>query len=140
MAEALFRQSFANLFGRLGPGIEVRSCGLTALVGQPADPAALSLMRERGIDIGAHRARQIDPAQVAWADLILVMERLQKDIIQAQMPSAGGKVFRLGHFSDTDIPDPYRQSIDRFAEVLQVIDENVASWVHETIQDEAASG
>jgi protein-tyrosine phosphatase len=140
MAEALFRRSYAHLFGTAGSGIEVRSCGLTAMVDQPADPAAIVLMRERGMDISAHRARQIDTELIAWADLVLVMERLHKDLIQAQMPSSKGKVFRLGHFSDIDIPDPYRQSIDRFAEVLQLIDENVASWVQETIQSEAASG
>ena len=44
------------------PQAQVRSAGLGALVGMPADAAAVRLMQERGIDISAHRATQISRA------------------------------------------------------------------------------
>jgi protein-tyrosine phosphatase len=140
MAEALLLQSFAQSAQGRAESNAVRSSGLTALTGEPADPAAVQLMQERGIDITGHRAKQIDTEQINWADLVLVMETVHRDIIQVQVPSSRGKVFRLGHFANADIPDPYRQSKERFAEVLQMIDENVSRWVHETIRSEAASG
>src|SRR5512136_1311836 len=69
MAEALLR-------ARLGhwPRFDVSSAGLSALVGRPADESTVALMRERGIDISAHRARQLTPRLVAGSDLVLVME------------------------------------------------------------------
>ena len=66
MAEAMLR-------ARLGrrPRFEVSSAGVGALVGHPADPFAMELMRERGLDIAAHRARQVTPELVAAHDLVL---------------------------------------------------------------------
>ena len=137
MLQKLFNNAAAN---RKAGKISVRSCGLTALTGQPADPAAVELMQERGIDITSHRATPIDIAKINWADLVLVMESWQKDEIQMRVPSSTGKVFRLGHFSDSDIPDPYRAPKDKFAEALRLIEQSVSLWVNETIRSEAASG
>ena len=51
MAEALLRDALT------GPeDIIVESAGLGALVGQAADKHAVELMKERSIDITAHRA------------------------------------------------------------------------------------
>ena len=51
MAEALLRDALT------GPEeITVKSAGLGALVGQAADKHAVELMKERGMDLIAHRA------------------------------------------------------------------------------------
>ena len=93
MAEALLR-------ARLGrrPRFTVSSAGVSALVGHPADPAALELMRERGIDIAGHRARQVTPDLVALHDLVLVMERGHEGAVLAIAPQARGKVHSIGKF------------------------------------------
>ena len=70
MAEALLRARLGNR-----TRFTVSSAGVSALVGDPADPAALELMRERGIDISGHQARQVTPELVVAHDLVLVMER-----------------------------------------------------------------
>ena len=51
MAKSLLR---AALGGQID--ITVKSAGLGALAGYPADQHAVELMKERGMDITAHRA------------------------------------------------------------------------------------
>jgi protein-tyrosine phosphatase len=86
-------------------------------------------MRERGIDISAHRARQLTPELIHGADLILVMETGHKKAIEAEDATARGKVFRLGEWRDTEIEDPYQQSKAVFAKALASIDGCIDDWV-----------
>ncbi len=109
--------------------ITVESAGLGALVGHPASDFAVELMRERGVDITSHRARQLHPDMVSAADLILVMELGHKKVIDEVEPAARGKVHRLGEWQDREISDPYRQPKEVFAEVLKDIEDGVADWV-----------
>ncbi len=123
MAEALLSDAL-----RGQADITVESAGLGALVGYPASDFAVELMRERGIDISSHLARQLGPDMVSAADLILVMELGHKKAIDEMDPAARGKVHRLGEWQDMEISDPYRQSKAVFAEVLQNIEDGVADW------------
>lgn len=124
MAEALLKNAL-----RGEEKITVESAGLGALVGYPADDCALELMHERGLDISAHRARQIHPDMVRQADLVLVMEAGHKKAIDEADATARGKVYRLGEWQNRDIDDPYKQSKSAFVEALDDIQEGVASWV-----------
>lgn len=123
MAEALLARRVA---GR--PEMAVESAGIDALSGHPADETAQTLLREQGIDIAAHRARQLTSALLRQADLVLVMENEHKKLIESLDPSARGKIYRLGEWSDTDIPDPYRQPRAAFEEALRLIQQGVADW------------
>ncbi|HET8724076.1 MAG TPA: low molecular weight protein-tyrosine-phosphatase [Anaeromyxobacteraceae bacterium] len=123
MAEAMLR-------ARLGrrPRFEVSSAGVGALVGYPADPFAVELMRERGLDIAAHRARQVTPELVAAHDLVLVMEKGHEGAVLSIAPAARGKVHRIGRFGDFDVPDPYRQPRSAFEEALALIDRGIDGY------------
>ena len=123
MAEALLRDAL-----RGQDGITVESAGLGALVGHPASDYSIELMDEMGIDIRAHRARQIHPDMVQATDLVLVMESGHRRAIDDADPTARGKVHRLGEWQDKDIDDPYRQPKAAFADALDDIKEGVASW------------
>ncbi len=123
MGEALLARQLAGL-----AGMTVESAGISALVGYPADETAQDLLLEQGIDISAHRARQLTEALLRQADLVLVMETAQKKAIAALDPSARGKVYRLGEWNNTDILDPYRQSRTAFEEALRLIQQGVADW------------
>ena len=121
MAEALVA---SRLAGR-GLRTRVESAGLAALVGRPADATAQALMRERGLDISAHRARQLVPALVAAADLVLVMDAPQQRAVEAMLLGARGRVHRLGRWGDFEIPDPYRQERAAFERALALIERGV---------------
>ena len=123
MAEALLRDAL-----REQQDIIVESAGLGALVDHPASEHAVTLMRDRGLDISRHRARQITPEMVHAADLVLVMEAGHRRAIDMNEPSARGKIYRLGEWQDRDIKDPYRQPREAFEAALADIDEGVAEW------------
>jgi protein-tyrosine phosphatase len=118
MAEALLA---ARVAGRR-PGVVVESAGLAALEGRPADPLAVALLAERGLDLSAHRARQLTPAMVAGADLLLVMETAQQRRLEALAVSARGRVHRLGRFGGFDVPDPYGGGREAFERALARIE------------------
>jgi protein-tyrosine phosphatase len=124
MAEALLKREL-----REQDGFTVESAGLGALVGYPASEFSIELMDELGVDISAHRARQIHPDMVREADLVLVMEAGHKRAIDDADATARGKVYRLGEWQDKDIDDPYRQPKAAFADALEDIELGVASWV-----------
>lgn len=129
IAEALLRAS-------VGPSVAVESAGLDALEGHPADEEAQRLMAERGLDIAAHRGRQLTPAMALSADLILVMDREQKAACELRIPSARGRVFLLGHWLPEprqEIPDPFRRGPEAFRETLNHIDQSVAAWLPKLI-------
>ncbi|MDB5839671.1 MAG: ptp [Herminiimonas sp.] len=126
MAEALLRQAL--------PGKTVRSAGLSALIGKPADPFSVQLMAEQGIDISAHRAQNISARLVSEADLILVMDLEQKKHVETQYVASRGKVFRLGEFDKVDIADPYREGVESFRAAYELIDAGVKKFVVQIAQ------
>lgn len=106
----------------------VSSAGLGALTGSEADPMACQLMAQKGLDISAHRPRQLTSHMIHKADLILVMEIWQKTAIETHTPSARGKVFRLGEWEKVDIDDPYRKDESEFMRSMTLIEKAVAQW------------
>jgi protein-tyrosine phosphatase len=111
------------------PNAHVRSAGLNALSGIPADETAVKLMAARGIDIRGHRAQQVTRELCRQAELVLVMSTDQRKRLEEDYPFATGRVFRVGEFLKRDVSDPYGQSETAFRESLQVIDEGVREWL-----------
>lgn len=124
IAEFLLRDQLA------GRDIHVASAGLGALVGQPAEAHATTLLQEHGIDASAHRARQVEPAMLREADLVLAMERRHLHAAARLAPEASGKVFLLRKWvDDGDVPDPHLQSRQTFEHVYDLIERGVGSWL-----------
>jgi protein-tyrosine phosphatase len=124
MAEYLLRQRLASR------DIQVSSAGLGALVDHPMDATALQLMTEHDIDGSAHRARQLVPAMLREADLVLGMEKRHVASMVRLAPEASGKIFQFDKWSQgRDIPDPYRQQRVAFEHVFDMITDGVDSWL-----------
>jgi protein-tyrosine phosphatase len=132
MGEAVLKQA---LNVKDGDNIQVNSAGLNALVGYPPSETSQRLMINRKIDISNYRARQLTEKLISEVDLILVMEMEQKKWIEGQSPFARGKVYRLGEWSNLEIPDPVGQSDRFFENVLLLIDKGVADWIPKLIRD-----
>ena len=120
MAEAVLR--------RRVPSIEVSSAGIAALVGRPADPLAVALMVERGLDISSHRARQLTASMVEATDLVVVMEQRHVADVEALTPAARGRVHLLGRFGRFEVPDPYKRPRESFEEALKLIERGVSDF------------
>ena len=120
MAEALLKQRY--------PDKNIDSAGVGALVGHPADPAALAIMYAQQLDISSHVAKQIDEALAKKADLIFTMSDSQTKWIEERWPFCRGKTFKLGHWQDKDIADPYKHEMSAFQTAYQDIVVSLEQW------------
>ena len=120
MAEALLKQRF--------PEKNIDSAGVGALVGHGADPAAIKIMEQQNIDITSHVAKQIDENLALNADLIFTMSDSQNKWIEERWPFCRGKTFKLGHWNDKDIADPYKHELSAFQTAYQDIVEGLNEW------------
>lgn len=120
MAEALLKQRY--------PDKVIDSAGVGALVGHPADPAALEIMTKQQLDITKHVAKQIDENLAKKADLIFTMSDSQTKWIEERWPFCRGKTFKLGHWQDKDIPDPYKHDMSAFKTAYQDIVDGLEQW------------
>lgn len=120
MAEALLAAAL--------PAHRVVSAGLDAMVGHRADPIARELMAEQGLDVTAHRARQLTQEICDESDLILVMDDRQKRELLGRHPSARGKLYKLGEPEGFDVFDPYQLDRFEFERCLSLIQKGCATW------------
>lgn len=120
MAEALLKQRYPNK--------NIDSAGVGALVGHAADPAALEMMTRQNIDISGHVAKQIDESLAKSADLIFTMSDGQSKWIEERWPFCRGKTFKLGHWSNKDIADPYKLEMSAFETAYQDIVISLDEW------------
>ena len=110
MAEWLFR-TLSRQAGQ--SGVQAASAGLLDLGGAGADPHAVAILREKGVDASRHRSRTLTAEMVAAAALVLVMEEAQRDEVLRRHPGAEAKIRLLKSFSaqgdggGRDIRDPY---------------------------------
>lgn len=112
------------------PDLNVFSSGIGALVGKPADPISVELMRQKGINLGDHCAQQIDDELVSGSDLILTMEKRHVDAIHRLFPESRGKVYLIGKWKDDqEIPDPYNKDEDAFSLALLLIESGLEAWL-----------
>ena len=122
-----------GLLKRALPEKTVRSAGIGAMIGHPADPFAIQIMQEQGIDISAHRAQSLMTWMVSEADVILTMDLDQKRFIEQKYATSKGKVFRLGEFGQYDIPDPYQHNLAVFRQTYSLIAQGVDALIERIV-------
>ncbi len=108
-------------------GIQVASAGTDANQGDPATAEAIAVVASRELDLRQHRARRLDGAAVAAADLILTMTARHEETVRHRFPPASDRVYRLAAWAGCgdDVTDPlgrgiaaYRQCEQQFAELF----------------------
>ncbi len=117
-AEALLESRTGDR-GRL----EVRSAGVAAMAGRPADPRAVKVAHERGIDLREHRATSIGALPPARSELVLAMEARHLPSCR-ERAAASARVFLLGCLKptgDVEIGDPY--AAEEMAEIRSCFDQ-----------------
>jgi len=110
-------------------GAWIESAGLGALVGEAADPHAVQCILDQGIDISAHRARQLEQELLQGTEIVLTASKAQVGEVERLYPWTRGRVFRLGHWLGYDIDDPYRKGIVAFRMACHTIELAVESWI-----------
>lgn len=103
MAEGWSRQ-YAQ---QRGWQVETRSGGIMGLLGHPADPLAVKVMGEIGVDLASHLSGGVDEETMDWADFVLVMEMRHATTLRQRFPLHDAKIMLLGHFGGlVEVPDP----------------------------------
>ena len=126
MAEGLARAYAAER----GWAVEAASAGVMGLLDRPAEPNAIRVMKEIGVDLSAHRSRGLDPELVHWADYILGMELRHTAELRRRFPEVEERVLMLGSFGGRfEIPDPIGGWRWRFRRTRDELKECVESFL-----------
>lgn len=120
MAHVIFQHHY--------PIYQIDSAGIIGVINAPADPKAQVCIQKIGLDLSSHRAKVLTAEQLKNHDLILVMSFQQQRHIEQQWPFAKGKVYRLGHWREKDIPDPYQKTQQDFDDTCQLITTCIEDW------------
>jgi protein-tyrosine-phosphatase len=92
----------------VGWALDVRSRGTSAVAGLPAEPRAVAACAELGVALNDHRAARLTADDVAWADVIFVMEDAHALAVRALDAAAEERIVRLGPYvGKPEIEDPY---------------------------------
>lgn len=111
--------------------ISVDSAGTFACEGAPASEEAIEVMREKGLDLEKHRARQFTKELAERADIILAMEAKHIEQMEAMAPEEEHKMHTLLGYAQGidgypgeagyDITDPYKEDIEVYREARDQI-------------------
>ena len=127
----------------LSDEVEVESAGTGDWhIGEPPDPRSVAAAAARNVEL-AGMARQVSATDFARFDLLVAMDRSNRDALHALAPGEEGRakvrmLREFGEAAELDVPDPYYGAEDRFAEVVAVIERNCAALFDEVRSELAA--
>ena len=138
----IYRSAFVGryLMQHLPEALSVRSAGFHPVAGRPAPERHVLHSRRHGVDLSGHRSAVIDPADVKWADTIVLMDsRNWQALMSLGVPR--NRLIWLGTLDggEVEIPDPDTLSDDALAVVvdrLQVCAKLLAMRVSEDRHNE----
>ena len=122
MAAALFNKKMGEM--GLSDRCQARSAGTWGRDGYPAAAESIRVMQARGMDISAHRSREVSAEIIDAAHLILTMERGHQEALQIEFPHKRENIWLLTEIIGPgyDIPDPYGGTLGDFEETADELD------------------
>ena len=129
----IMRSALAELVARraaidAGVGLRITSAGVQAIEGRAADPRAMTVAREMGLSLAAHRARRLTRALVDDADFIVAMDHANEACIVSAFPAAARRVHLLLG-PGREVADPCTGTVDDVRRSAMVIDHAVRQLV-----------
>jgi protein-tyrosine phosphatase len=121
-------------------GLEIDSAGTHDYhVGEPPDARAIAAAARRGIDLRSLRARQVSEEDFERFDLIVAMDRANREALLSRSPAEfHGRIRLFMEFADDsnveDVPDPYYGGPLGFEQVLDLAEEAAAGLLDEVLQ------
>jgi protein-tyrosine-phosphatase len=114
---------------------EVTSAGFIG-PDRPSPPNALAAAEARGVDLGGHRSRLMEPEELRSTDLVVVMDPRQKREIVSRSGRSGDRILVLGdldpgRITRRSILDPWGRDLDVFDAVYGRIDRCVHELARE---------
>lgn len=104
---------------------QVASAGTWARPNAPAAALMVQVAEEWGIDLRDHRAQEVNAQLLAEQDLVLVMERGQKEALALEFPWVTPRLHLLSELAGPayDVADPIDQALDDYQATAQELDE-----------------
>jgi protein-tyrosine phosphatase len=101
--------------------VRVRSAGTGAASGAPAADEAQRVAGRHGLSLERHRSALLDPALLAWADHVLVMEAYHRRVVDHM--GAAEKVTLLSEYGGDgqDIADPIGEPEETYERVFDAL-------------------
>lgn len=137
-AEGVFRKHLEQ--AHLSHLVEIDSAGTASYhIGEPADERAEEAAARRGIDISAHRARQVHRKDFDTYDLIVAMDKSNLAVLQRLCPAEHWHKLKLmmsfaPEVGIDEVPDPYYGSERDFEYVLDLLEkasQGLLSWLQQ---------
>lgn len=124
-AEGVFQQAVVR--AGLDDRVTIDSCGVGDWhVEKAPDPRSQAAARQRGIEIGHLRARQLKASDFHEFDYVLGMDRENLAAMRALQPANSqaqvGLLLDYAGLPQSDVPDPYYGGDDGFEQVLDLIE------------------
>ena len=134
MAAALFNKKMEQM--SLSDRCQAQSAGTWGRDGYPAADEAIQVMKARGIDISAHRSREVNAEIIHAAELILTMERGQQEALQVEFPQERDKIYSLTEIVglEYNIPDPFGKGLKDFEETAVELENIIEKGVDEILR------
>ena len=105
--------------------LAVRSAGVAPATGLRLPREAAVVLAEEDVVEIRHRPQGLDDRLIDWAELILTMEPVHRDLVVARFPRAAGKVHVLNGYAGLGdapgIADPYGGSEEDYRRALREI-------------------
>jgi protein-tyrosine phosphatase len=141
MAEGILKDKLKQLDIK---DINVSSAGISAFEGEPANYEAIRVLKNRGIDIETHRARQLTDEIICCSDLILAMTVSHKNVVNEYLnkktretspcPDPCPEVFTLKEFggnrNNLDIADPYGMDYNVYEQSMIEIEKEITKIIN----------
>jgi len=90
-------------------------------------------MKELGIDLSAHRSREVTPEGIAASEWILPMTRGHQEDLLRRFPDAAPRIRLLSDFQPAsgspDVPDPVGQDIFVYRRIRDRMDSAIADLI-----------
>lgn len=130
MAEAMFKKLLQDHDIQ---GVQCTSAGMAVFAPDRASAQAVEVMKQQGIDLSQHRARQVTGEMIGEADLILTMTSGHRDQLLRMYPDVANKVFTLKEFANhtdencdihrgaIDVSDPFGLSVPYYEQCSKEI-------------------
>ncbi|MGB2629736.1 MAG: low molecular weight protein arginine phosphatase [Candidatus Omnitrophota bacterium] len=121
-----------------GMQIEVRSAGTLGVNGVPPSIGAIKVLKSEKIPSEGLKSKNLADDLLKWADMIVVMEPMHKEMIIMADPGLSDRVHFLREFGDDTgnlvIPDPIGRPIAFYKVSFKIIQksiEGLIKWLKE---------
>ncbi|MDB6106423.1 MAG: low molecular weight phosphotyrosine protein phosphatase [Gammaproteobacteria bacterium] len=112
-----------------GRAFHVCSAGLDEKEGLPAHNIARTVALEAGLlTLETHLSRRVSDEILGYADLILVMDEVQRSEVLFRMPNFTGRVYRLGKWRNVNIANPLLDSSFSGNDCIELIRACLDDW------------